>query len=137
MKEAQRMNSIIIHGRLAKSPELKEIQGKKGMLSVCNFVVATDRSFGEETDFFDCKIFGKRAEVINKFFHKGSEIVVRGEMQRRKYQNKDGENRYVWECLVGDFDFCGSKKDSGSNQTTGNEDIPDGFEPINDEDIPF
>ena len=132
------MNSIVIHGRLAREPSLKDIQGSKGPVSVCNFTVAADRSFGEEADFFDCKIFGKRAEVIDKFFHKGGEIVVRGEMQRRKYQNKNGENRYVWERLVQDFDFCGSRKDNGgARESAADAGVPEGFEPIDDEDIPF
>lgn len=137
MREVLQVNSIVIHGRFARDPELKEIQGQKGTVSVCNFVVASDRSFGDEADFFDCKIFGKRAEVINKFFHKGSEIVVRGEMQRRKWQNKEGENRYSWECFVQDFDFCGSGRNSSGNQSAATENIPSGFEPIQDEDIPF
>lgn len=127
------MNKIFIHGRFAKDPELKTIQGKDGEVSVCNFTVATNRSFGDEADFFNCKIFGKRAEAINKFFCKGKEIVITGEMQNRKYQNKDGENRYVWEVNVNQFDFCGSKNDGAGKSS----DIPEGFEEINDDDIPF
>ena len=87
------MHKIFIHGRLTRDPELKEIDTKNGSSKVCNFTVASDRQYGEEADFFDCAMFGKRAEVIEKFFQKGSEIVVSGEMQKQKYKNKDGENR--------------------------------------------
>lgn len=129
------MHKLFVHGRLTRDPELKDINTKNGASKVCNFTVASNRQHGEEADFFDCAIFGKRAEVIQKFFKKGSEIVVFGEMQRQKYQNKDGENRYKWQCLVGDFDFCGSKKDRSDEPKA--EDVPEGFEAIDDEEIPF
>lgn len=125
------MNNIIIHGRLGRDPELKTFNGKNGETFVCGFVVAVDRRYGEETDWFECEIFGKRAEVINKFFKKGSEIVVSGEMQCRPYEAKDGTKRYPWKLLVSDFDFCGGGKKN-------NEDVPDGFiGAVDDEDIPF
>lgn len=126
------MHRIFIHGRLTRDPELKEIDTKNGSSKVCNFTVASDRQYGEEADFFDCAMFGKRAEVIEKFFQKGSEIVVSGEMQKQKYKNKDGENRYNWKCIVNNFDFCGSKK-----ERSGDPDVPEGFEAVNDEEIPF
>lgn len=128
------MNQITIHGRLAKDPEIKYINGKKGETSVCNFTVAVNRKMGEEADFFNCKTFGKRAEVIEKFMSKGSEIILSGEMQCRKYQDKNGENRYAWEVLMDSFDFCGSKKDNPKPSKS----TPAGFEEIDDEDgIPF
>lgn len=129
------MHKLFVHGRLTRDPELKDINTKNGASKVCNFTVASNRQHGEEADFFDCVIFGKRAEVIQKFFKKGSEIVVSGEMQRQKYQNKDGENRYRWQCLISDFDFCGSKKDRSDEPKA--EDVPEGFEAIDDEEIPF
>lgn len=125
------MNNITLHGRLVRDPELKEIQVKDGSTSVCNFTVAVDRDYGEETDFFNCKSFGKAAEAINKFFHKGKEILLTGEMQCRKYKDKDGNNRYAWEVAVRKFEFCGKKDDAAASDT------PEGFEAINDEDIPF
>lgn len=129
------MNNITIHGRLTRDPELKTINGAKGDFEVCNFTVAVDRRFGEETDFFNCKNFGKSAEAINKFFCKGKEIVVSGEMQCRKYEDKDGKNRYVWELAVNSFDFCGKKSDVNENNS--GTDTQDGFEAISDDDIPF
>jgi len=126
------MNSIIIHGFLTRDPELKTYTTTKGDEGkVCNFSVAVNRNFGEDADFFNCKCYGKRAEVVEKFFKKGKEIVVSGEMNCRKYQAKDGTNRYAWELSVQDFDFCGKKGDSAPA-----ENIPDGMI-ISDDDIPF
>ena len=105
------MNRHNIHGRLARDPELT--QGADQNKDRTNFTVAVDRRYGDETDFFDCVIFGKRAGVIDKYFSKGSEIVLSGEGQIRKYKGKDGVDRKAYSIVVDDFDFCGSKKDSG------------------------
>ncbi|MDO4486063.1 MAG: single-stranded DNA-binding protein [Bacillota bacterium] len=128
------MNNIVIHGRLVRDPEAGEFTTKKGdKRSSCKFTVAVDRRYGEETDFFNCVCFGKLSEVIVKFFGKGSEIVVSGEMQCNPYE-KDGVKRYPWNLVVGTMDFCGSKKDKDSS---GNDGIPEGFKAIEDEDVPF
>lgn len=130
------MNNITIKGRLTRDPELKEYTTKKNEKGEsCKFSVAVDRRFGEETDFFNCVTFGGLSKVIDKYFKKGSEIVVSGEMQCNPYEAKDGTKRYPWSLVVQQFDFCGGKKDrdNGSRQ----DDVPEGMEAIEDEDIPF
>lgn len=111
------LNHIAIHGRLVRAPESR--QTPTGV-SVCNFTVAVDRSYtkqGEEkqTDFFECVAWRGLADTISKYFTKGKEIVVSGEMQSRKWQDKDGNNRISWEIMADSVDFCGSKGDSSSN----------------------
>ena len=111
------LNKISIHGRLVRDPELKTTPSG---VSVCNFTVAVDRSFtrqGEEkqTDFFECVAWRGLADTISKYFTKGKEIVVSGEMQSRKWQDKDGNNRISWEIMADSVDFCGSKGDSSNN----------------------
>lgn len=131
------MNNITIHGRLTRDPELREFKNKKGEEWLkCTFTVAVDRKFGEETDFFNCIAFGRLSEVINKFLLKGSEIVVSGEMQCNPYEGKDGTKRYPWNLVVQNCDFCGSKKDK-SGTATSTDDVPEGFEAVDDENIPF
>jgi len=130
------MNSITIHGRLTRDPEVKTYTTKKGDEGkICNFTVAVDRSFGDETDFFDCQAFGKKADVIEKFFFKGKEIVVNGSMQCDPYEAKDGSKRYPWRLHMNEFDFCGSKSDSAP-AASASEPVPE-FKEIPDEDIPF
>lgn len=123
------MNIKIIHGRLCRDPELTEDKNDENK-NRCKFTVATDRRFGDETDFHDCILFGKRAKVVDKYFSKGSEIVLFGEEQSNSYEGKDGVKRKSWTVVVSDFDFCGSKKESKSD------DIPDSFEKAQG-DIPF
>ena len=71
-------------------------------------------------------VFGKRAGVIEKYFCKGSEIVLFGEGQQRSYTAKDGTKRKAYSVVVADFDFCGSKKkdDSGDSWEQLDEDSP-------------
>lgn len=129
------MNRIIIHGRLTKDPELGEYTIKNETRKKCKFTVAVDRR-GEGTDFFNCITFGNLSEVIDKFFSKGKEIVVSGSMQCNPYDADDGKKRYPWTLIVNEFDFCGSKKD-GDGGSGNSDNTPDGFEPIDDEYIPF
>ena len=125
------MNIHMIHGRLVRDPEFTT--GSEPTKDRCKFTVAADRKYGDESDFFDCTIFGKRAQVVDKYFVKGSEIVLSGEGQIRSYEDKNGVKRKAYSIIVSDFDFCGSKKDAPIQSSS--EPTPS-FEEI-DEDIPF
>ena len=125
------MNIHMIHGRLVRDPEFTT--GSEPTKDRCKFTVAADRKYGDESDFFDCTIFGKRAQVVDKYFVKGSEIVLSGEGQIRSYEDKNGVKRKAYSIIVSGFDFCGSKKDAPIQSSS--EPTPS-FEEI-DEDIPF
>ena len=113
------MNTHFIHGRLTRDPELTPRQTSDSS-DRCNFTVAVDARYGDETYFYDCVIFGKRAGVIDKYFSKGSEIVLSGEGQQRSYTDKNGVKRKSYSVVVSDFDFCGSSKKRGETaQDTG------------------
>ena len=130
------MNKIIIHGHLGRDPELKPYktaEGKDGRL--CNFSVAVDRKNyrkSDETDWFDCTAFGRTAEVIDKHLQKGSEVVVEGAMESRKYEAKDGSKRTAWGIRVDRCVFCGDKKGNASKPSPDH----DSFQQA-EEDIPF
>ena len=125
------MNTHTIHGRLVRDPELTPRKNSDSSDRV-NFTVAVDRRFGDETDFFDCVLFGGGAAVIEKYFHKGSEIVVSGEGQLRSYEGKDGVKRKAYSIVVSNFDFCGSKGNSSDRKN----DSSDSWSNF-DEDNPF
>lgn len=128
------MNIKIIHGRFVRDPEF--VQGDQDKNDRVKFTVASDRRYGDETDFHECILFGKRAGVIQKYFHKGSEIVVFGEDQQNKYTDKNGNKRTSWTVKVDDFDFCGSKSDGSSAPAPKQTEPQSSFEEI-DEEIPF
>lgn len=141
------LNSISIHGRLTKDPELKTTQSG---VNVCTITVAVDRSYakqGEEkqTDFFNVTCWRGTADIVSRYFSKGKEIIVHGAMQSRKYQDKNGNDRTAWEIQADGIDFCGSASNSNNSSAassavrsvgtaTSNE-----FEPlpIPDKDLPF
>lgn len=127
------MNNHTIHGRLTRDPELTPRKNSDSSDRV-NFTVAVDARFGDDTFFIDCVAFGRRAEVINKFFVKGQEIIVWGEGQLRSYTDKDGNKRKSYSIMVEGFDFCGSK---GSNNNSGKKETTDAEWEQQAEDVPF
>lgn len=102
-------NLVILKGRLTAEPELKATPNGK---SVCSFTMAVDRGFGDNkaTDFINCVAWEQRAEFISKYFNKGSEIRILGEINTRKWQDKNGNNRTAFEVRVQESGFCGNKK---------------------------
>lgn len=116
------INKAILCGRLTKDPEPSATTGGT---EVSKFYVAIDRRFkkqGEEkqTDFLNVVAFGKTAEFVNKYFTKGSSIIVVGSIQSRTYE-KDGQKRYVTEIIAEEVSFAGSKKDNESGTSLNNE----------------
>jgi len=127
------MNNIIIKGRLTREVELKTTTSGK---EVANFSVAVNRRFNkEETDFFNVQAWGKTGVFCSTYFKKGQEVLVQGEMQCRKYQDKDGNNRSSWDLTAENVEFCGSKSDNGgSNYTPVTK--PSGIDVIEDNSTP-
>ncbi len=128
------LNHITIHGYLGRDPEMTEVQGQNGPYKKTTFSVGVSRDFGDETDWFYCVFYGKRAEVIDKWFRKGSQIIVSGSME--SYHPKNDQQRTAWLLKATDFDFCDKKTNSdGSSAAPKQDTIPN--QPEDDEDIPF
>ena len=133
------MNIIAIKGRLVRDPSTKTTPNG---VTVCNITVAVDRAYSnggeKQTDFFDCVFWRQGAEFVSKYFKKGKEIIVTGEMQSRKWQDKDGNNRISWEIQNAHAEFCGGKSDNGAVNTTVTNSNENDFSQIeNPEDLPF
>lgn len=137
------LNHIELHGRLGRDPELTERQGQNGPYKRVTFSLAVDRDFGDGCDWFYCVMNGNRAAVIDKWFSRGSEIIVTGRME--SYHPKNDPNNTAWLVKMDGFDFVGSNSSGYSNSSgsTGSsaaapqdENIPDSFEEQED-DIPF
>lgn len=126
------MNKIILKGRLTANPELKTTTTA---ISVCDFSVAVNRRFNkEQTDFINCQAWRQTAEFISKYFKKGQEILVVGELHIDKW-DKDGETRYSTRVSVDEVEFCGSKAENKPQQTDNEVASIDDFMPAADEDI--
>lgn len=130
------LNHITIMGRLTKDPELRKTQSG---VSVVSFTVAVDRDFknGDEkvTDFIDCKAWRGQADFISKFLTKGRAIVVDGQLQSRKWQDKDGNNRVSWEVQAQNVYFADSKRNDDGQ--SGGQQFKEVAQTEDDGDLPF
>ena len=139
------MNKVILMGRLTRDPEVRYSQGENST-AIARYTLAVDRRFkrdGDQTaDFINCIAFGKSAEFAEKYFHKGTKVVVTGRIQTGSYTNKDGQKVYTTDVVVEDQEFAESKATSQQNQqnnstpatdSDGFMNIPDGI----DEEMPF
>ena len=98
-------------GRIGHTPELKQTDNGK---STTTFSIAIDRDYYKNsekiTDWFDCVAWNNTAEFIAKYFAKGDMIFVEGREEKRKYTDKNGIERTVYEVRVDRAEFCGSKE---------------------------
>lgn len=113
------INSVVIMGRLTHEPELRTTPSG---ISVIKFNVACDRNktkSGEEkkTDFIDCTAWRQTAEFIARYFHKGSMIAIEGSIQTDSFTDKDGNKRKSVQVVADQVSFCGSKAESGSQES--------------------
>jgi single-strand DNA-binding protein len=131
------MNKVILVGRLTRDPETRQA----GETTVTRFSIAVDRRFkqdgGQAADFPSCVAFGKTAEFISKYFHKGMKIALEGRIQTGDYTDKDGVKHYTTDVIAEAVEFAESKRaDAGETPPpTTNEwlEIPEGIEA----DLPF
>ena len=121
------LNNITLRGRLTKDVELRYTQSEK---AVASFTIACDRPGRDNgADFIPCVAWENTAQMLDKWFHKGSEIVLNGRLQTRQYEDKSGNKRTAYEVVVSSVDFYGSKSDKPVNVE---------FEELPDEgDLPF
>lgn len=126
------MNIVIIKGRITKDIDVKATNSG---VNYCNFSVAVDRRFKDSngnklTDFLNVVAWRNTADFVGKYFAKGSEILIAGELQTRSYQDANGNNRTVTEIIANEVDFCGSKAsgtNKGNNTSITSDDEDDGI----------
>ncbi len=113
-------NKVILMGNLVRDPQLSFLPSNTAAVE---FGIATSRTFkkqdgsqGEETCFTDCQMFGKRAEVVNKYFKKGEPILVEGRLKLDQWQAQDGSKRSKLRVFVENFEFVGGKKPESGHQ---------------------
>ncbi len=111
------MNKVMLMGRLTRDPEVRYSQGAQAM-AIARYTLAVDRRFkrdGEPSaDFIQCVAFGKSGEFAEKYFHKGTKIVVEGRIQTGSYE-KDGQRVYTTDIVVEQQEFAESKASNDSN----------------------
>jgi len=145
-------NSIGIQGRLTRDPEMRVVGDGK---AVTKFTIASNEYWknaenNQYVNFVDCVAWGKKAEVISKYFSKGSSILVKGGLHQERWKDDSGNNKSRMVVNVEEIFFIGSRKEgyqsSNSNQSNDgeeNQDSGSGYDPGSfgdippDDDIPF
>lgn len=134
------MNKVILMGRLTKDPEITSATSGS---QIARFDIAVDRRFKREgdpdADFFNCNAFGKQAEFVDKYLHKGTKIVISGRVQNNNYTDKNGNKVYGTKIMVEEIEFAESKNANSGNtssaQTSSSDflNVPEGLV----EELPF
>ena len=114
------MNSINIIGTMTRDVELKYLPSGTAAGS---FAIAVNQDYKnqagqkvEKTSFFDVKVIGKQAEIINQYFHKGSRIGLTGSLEQETWTAQDGTNRSRVIIKLESFSFIDRKSDGQSSQ---------------------
>lgn len=136
------MNVVILKGNLCQEVTLVQTQSGISVLRNC---IAVKREFSKEdiSDFINIQAWRGTAEFISKHFRKGSPILIKGEIQTSKYQDKDGNNRTSTDVIVQSVEFCSSKRDmeppTTANATRAAQDDYTAVDKMveTDEDLPF
>ncbi|AOZ97864.1 single-stranded DNA binding protein (plasmid) [Butyrivibrio hungatei] len=138
-------------GRLTRDPDVRYSQAEPTSC-VARYTLAVDRRYvnkndanAQSADFIQIVAFGKSGEFAEKYFKKGTKVVVTGRIQTGSYTNKEGVKVYTTDVVAEDQEFAESKNTSSANSSAQSSDVPsanagDGFMNIPDgidEELPF
>lgn len=108
------INKVILIGNIGRDPELRYAADGG---AVCNLSVATSETWKdkqgekqEKTEWHRVVYFGKTAEIAGEYLKKGSQVYVEGKLQTRKWQDKDGQDRYSTEIVGERMQMLGSRE---------------------------
>ncbi len=129
-------NKIIIMGNLTRDPELTFLPNQT---PVVEFGLASNRKYKgsdgqmkEDVCFVDCRCYGSRAETLNKYCKKGSQLLIEGRLQFDRWEAQDGSKRSKHRIFIENFQFTGS---GGTAQSSGTAETD--FAVDDHDDIPF
>ena len=144
------INKVILVGNLGQDPEVRQTANNN---AITNISIATSESWKDKntgqmqdkTEWHRVVFFGKLAEIAGEYLRKGSQVYVEGKLQTRKWQDKQGQDRYTTEVVVdgfqGTLQMLGSKGEKPAQQSKPEpkqQAQPEtGFDNDFDSDIPF
>ena len=113
------VNKVILVGRLGKDPETRYMTNGE---AVTNVSLATSENWKdkngekqERTEWHNLVFYRRLAEIAGEYLRKGSQIFVEGRIQTRKWQDKEGKDRYTTEIVVNEMQMLGSKSGGSSS----------------------
>ena len=139
------VNKCIFIGNLGRDPEVKYTADGSSIANISIGVSETwkDKSGEkqERTEWVRVVFFGKLAEIAGEYLKKGSQVYVEGRMQTRKWQDKEGNDKYTTEIVAKELKMIGGRRDDGEpskqEQKPNGPDKPKSARETADEDIPF
>jgi single-strand DNA-binding protein len=122
------VNKVMLLGNLGRDPEVRTFPNGD---SVCNFSIATstswkDKASGEKkekTEWHNIVMYRKLAEIAGEYLKKGSSIFVEGSLQTRKWQTKEGQDRYTTEVVADTMQMLGGKDNRTNEPSKPNDDF--------------
>lgn len=134
------LNTVALIGRATKDAELRTTKDNKSITTVS----IANNGYGDRVSYFDIIFFDKTAETAAKYIQKGKQFAIVGEIQQRKWEDKDGNNRYSIEIIGRQLQLLGGRDDRPMTQAlsggkdTAPEDIDwNAIKNLPDIDIPF
>lgn len=117
---ARGINKVILVGNLGKDPEIRY---SASGAAIANITIATsdswkDKQTGEKqerTEWHRVVFFNRLAEVVGEYLKKGSQVYVEGRLQTRKWQDKEGQDRYTTEIVASEMQMLGSRGGMGDS----------------------
>lgn len=113
------VNKVILVGRLGKDPETRYMPNGE---AVTNCTLATSENWKdkagekqEKTEWHNLTFYRRLAEIAGEYLKKGSMIYVEGKLATRKWQDKEGKDRYTTDIIVGEMQMLSSKSGSSGN----------------------
>ena len=116
---ARGINKVILVGNLGADPETRYMPSGG---AVTNVRIATseswkDKNTGEQqerTEWHNVAFFGRLAEIAGEYLRKGSQVYVEGRLRTRKWQDRDGNDRYTTEVIANEMQMLGGRPGSGA-----------------------
>ena len=119
------VNKVIIIGNLGRDPETRYMPdgGAITNVSVATTEVWKDKNGEkqEKTEWHRVAFFGKLAEIAGEYLKKGSQVYVEGRLQTRKWQDKDGQDKYMTEIVANQMQMLGSRQGMGGGDRGGSD----------------
>jgi len=136
------VNRVILVGNVGKDPEVRQV----GESKVANFSLATSESYKNKSsekvvnvEWHNIVVWGKRAEIVEKYVKKGSTLYVEGKNKTRQWEDKEGNKRYSTDVVIeqfgGELKFVGKKTESEPKPESQTDFNNEPTEP--DDDLPF
>lgn len=119
------VNKVTLIGSLGRDPETRYMPNGE---AVTNFSIATSDTWKdkagerqEKTEWHNIVMYRKLAEIAGEYLKKGSQVYVEGRLQTRKWQTKEGQDRYSTEIIANEMKMLGGKNNQGDNNAPSQE----------------